>query len=525
MSQPRESRFSFVIEAAARVGAPFRRFNQSIGQASERLAELQRRASDVTRGFSQASGFSQIAHRAGEVGAAMGNLTNETKKAVGGIMSLATRTTLVFGVAGGGAFALAKSVANAGDAAAKASARAGVAVENWQGFAHAADMAGVSAADLEKGIQNLSKNALSSRQAGSTQALWFKRAGIDAFNEQGSLKSNEKLFLEAADAIKKYVDAGEEAKAQDLARGLLGEQGIKMIPLLKEGSEGLREMSMEAQALGLVFSAEQAAEAENFNDAISEAQKSLKGMAQTVVREFEPHLIPVIKRFTEYIKDNLPKIQEKAKELALRFKEYIPEFIESLEDVVDKIKAIWNIGDKLAQTIGGWGNVFLGFAAVLTGKVVLALMATAAEVIALGAAFALTPLGATILAVLALAAAIKAVYDNREKIKDIIVGGETAKEHAKKFIGPEPEYNDPWTEFADYEDKGRAMFFGSKPESAKETASEMRDSMAKTSTSHTETNITRNDVYIHTASGVTATDRNGSPLGSSLSATMLAGAS
>src|SRR5690606_9220412 len=72
------------------------------------------------------------------------------------------------------------------------------------------------------------------------------------------------------------------------AMELLGRSGSKMIPLLNGGADGIKALTDQAQALGLVVSDETARQAELFNDSIAVMAALSKGLGNQISANLLP---------------------------------------------------------------------------------------------------------------------------------------------------------------------------------------------------------------------------------------------
>src|SRR6266705_794130 len=89
---------------------------------------------------------------------------------------------------------------------------------------------------------------------GKVQGEVYKELGINVLDAGGKVKDADTLMLEAADAFKGMEDG--PAKAA-LAMKLFGKSGTDMLPILNQGSAGLRKMMEDGQAMGAVMSGPQ----------------------------------------------------------------------------------------------------------------------------------------------------------------------------------------------------------------------------------------------------------------------------
>lgn len=162
----------------------------------------------------------------------------------------------------GGAFiALAKSTIDAADNLNKLSQRVGVSVENLSKLQYAAKLSDLSTDQLGDGLRRLAVN-LQAAGRGSGEA-------IEAFRALG-FSQRELLNLSPDQALNRLAEsfAGiqDGAGKTALAVQIFGRSGADLIPLLNQGSAGLKAMGDEATRFGLVVSSQAARAAEEFND-------------------------------------------------------------------------------------------------------------------------------------------------------------------------------------------------------------------------------------------------------------------
>jgi hypothetical protein len=162
------------------------------------------------------------------------------------------------------------------DRFAKLSQETGVAIETLSGIAQTIGFAGASAENFEMGLRRLnSMLGQASSGMGEGEKI-FKDAGITIRNTNGEIKSTEEVLFLAAERIK---GAGSAADQAAVAARIFGEEaGPKMVNALRGGEAGLRKFIEQAQFLGVVFSAEQAARVEAMNDAFARLGLAIRGI-------------------------------------------------------------------------------------------------------------------------------------------------------------------------------------------------------------------------------------------------------
>lgn len=210
-----------------------------------------------------------------------GNSENARKRIVSleKTIQTAARAATAFGLAAGAIgtalFAVAKSAANYGDEIAKASDRTGASTEFLSGMRHAAELADVSFEELQGGVFRLSRVLLDAEQGLAEAQRTLDALGISARDHNGHLRTTEEIFFDAADALAKL---GPGLRQTALAQELFGRSGARMLPLLKDGAQGLRAAWEEARRLGIVIDEKTAKASEEFNDNLTRLTSTLNGL-------------------------------------------------------------------------------------------------------------------------------------------------------------------------------------------------------------------------------------------------------
>ena len=176
-----------------------------------------------------------------------------------------------------------QSTANYADELGKAAQRAGETSEEFSRLAYAARQADVDNQELAKGLRKLGEDALDGGKG-------LAELGIQVTGNDGRIKTNAALFRELADVIASTEDPQKRAA---LAAQALGDKlGPGLVPLLAQGSSGLKDMADEAERFGRVLNDEAVKAAEQFNDNITKLQEVSAGAAATIGNK----LIPLVNR-------------------------------------------------------------------------------------------------------------------------------------------------------------------------------------------------------------------------------------
>lgn len=167
--------------------------------------------------------------------------------------------------------AMFKSAAEWGDSMTKASERMGATAEAASKLAYAAEQSDASLEDIVDANKKLTMSALAAADGQKEQAEAFKRLDIEA-GEFLAMDADERFVL-IASALEKIEDPLEQSQ---LLFALLGKSATKMLPLLRSGAEGLRDLYSEAARVGAVISNEDAASATRLGDTLDRTWKAVK---------------------------------------------------------------------------------------------------------------------------------------------------------------------------------------------------------------------------------------------------------
>nr|WP_287383115.1 phage tail protein [Ralstonia sp.] len=101
------------------------------------------------------------------------------------------------------------------------------------------------------------------------------------------MRDSEQVLLDLADRFKAMPDGAEKAA---LAVDIFGKAGAEMIPFLNQGRDGIGALKQEAAELGLQLSADTAAQAGNFNDALDKLKLATQSIGNQIIASLLPAL-------------------------------------------------------------------------------------------------------------------------------------------------------------------------------------------------------------------------------------------
>jgi len=195
--------------------------------------------------------FQDSLDKIGRQGEAM---ANRLDRAFGGLK--ASIVSLGAGLSVGAFASLVKNSIDAADELNKLSQKVGITVERLSELKFAANLSDVSIEKFQLGMKGLNETLVKASDATSKEAALLKTLGVTAKDPANALRQVSDAFAVLPDGATKSA----------LAVELFGKAGMEMIPMLNGGSKALDEAAASARKLGLVFSAETAKAAEEFND-------------------------------------------------------------------------------------------------------------------------------------------------------------------------------------------------------------------------------------------------------------------
>lgn len=425
MAEGKQSRFDLIINAVERVSGPFRRIEQAmegmskgaekasasmkeatqhIANTEEALHTLHSNAEKLDKSLGNPKGLQRLSGSIGNVRDKLQGMVQQGQAGLERLGALAGRLSLLFGAAGGGAFALGTEAATAAAEASKFASMVGLSTGNWQEYAGAATMAGMEADELASLMLTLQERAVNAARGEKGDIEMLQLMGISAKNAKGELKNADTLLLELADRVKKMREAGEMGKAAGIMNQLGGEEGARLLDLLKNGREGLLAMRKEARELGLVLSDEALESALEYGSAINRVKATFRGLGLTLGTAFLPSLTKLLDKFQAWL-------QVQRDIMSAGFEEWVNglnlnEVWASVEGFFEGLKRLASLLQRVADLCGGWSNVLLGLVALISGKALLALGSLALAFGQLGMAMLATPVGWFVAAIAGVAYAI-----------------------------------------------------------------------------------------------------------------------
>ena len=291
--------------------------------------------------------------------------------------------------------------------------RTGISRERFQELGFAAKLTGSSAETLGGALQKMQINVGAATAGSKELKEMFKGLGINIKDASGKLKSSDALFDTFVDRISKIKDPSLQAQA---AVKIFGKSATELLPLIRGGSAGLKEMSDEARRLGLVISDDAVREGEAFGDTLDTIHAALSGVGNTIGSALVPQLNKLGSQLIETIVKYRPQIEA----FATSFAENLPGNIERvtgfLGDLYDGVQPVIDVFESLSDTFGAANLILMALGLYIGGGLIVSLVSLVGAIKTVGVALLTTPVGWFLVSVLAIAGAAYLIYKNWDAI-------------------------------------------------------------------------------------------------------------
>jgi hypothetical protein len=192
---------------------------------------------------------------------------------------------------------LAGNVSSSLDSLNDLSARTGIGVESLQGYALAAQMAGVDTEAFGSAVQKLAVNI---GKATPGDALDKSLRQINLSVAELRALAPEAQFAAIGEAISRLPTAADRAAA---AVEIFGKQGAALAPLFREGAASIEELRAKAERLGIIVSETQINNVADMNDAFDLVSATINGIIGQVVGNLAPAVTDVTNQFLKFVEE------------------------------------------------------------------------------------------------------------------------------------------------------------------------------------------------------------------------------
>ncbi|NKF23064.1 hypothetical protein [Solimonas marina] len=194
-----------------------------------------------------------------------------------------------------------KNAIDQADQLSKSSQKLGIGIKELSGLKFAADFSDVDFGSLETGLAKFNQTVHMAIEGSREQKSAFDALGISLTDAAGHYKSTDQYVNEVADAFQHSQDT---ASKTAVAMALFGRAGADMIPLLNGGSQGIADMTAQAERLGLVIEKTTGKAAEDYNDHLNMIAKTTEGLYNRVADNLLPTLNDLATQYQAWATDS-----------------------------------------------------------------------------------------------------------------------------------------------------------------------------------------------------------------------------
>ena len=263
------------------------KLREQIAKANTELTNMEH----ATEGASNASSGFNLS--LGKMALGVGTAVVAVKAAVGAIKSIANAATNA-----------AKAIWNLGvesgqwaDSLITLSTQTGVDVETLQEWGYAARFIDTEVSTMTKGMTKLTKAYAKGTSSKKKMVKLAKGVTVSLKDENGQIKSQSQFFLDTIDALHGMTNEAQRNKA---AQEIFGKSYTDLLPLIKSGTEALREYSDEARDMGVVISGDNVTALGGFDDTMQRLGATFDSLKTNLATLFLPILQTVGERLTTF---------------------------------------------------------------------------------------------------------------------------------------------------------------------------------------------------------------------------------
>lgn len=167
----------------------------------------------------------------------------------------------------------------------------GVSTDEIQKFQYAQELVDVDMNSMLGSMQKMTK------QMGSNNSA-FQELGVSITNADGSMRDSTAVWYDVLGALGKVEN---ETQRDILAQELFGRSAAELAGIVDDGGAALKAYGIEAEAAGVILSADGVAAANEFNDAMDRLKATLTGDLLKAGASLAQTLVPVLEKVVGFI--------------------------------------------------------------------------------------------------------------------------------------------------------------------------------------------------------------------------------
>lgn len=171
------------------------------------------------------------------------------------------------------------------------SMRTGIATDTIQKLEYVCISADIEFGVIQGSLRKLTKSMDDAKGGTGDAATAFKTLKLSVTGINGELKDSETMFYEVIDALSQVRN---ETERDALAMSIFGKSATELNGMIELTSTGIKNLSKEAENLGIIMSEEDIAKAAAFNDQLKVLEKVLSTTAMKAGMEIIPVLTTLV---------------------------------------------------------------------------------------------------------------------------------------------------------------------------------------------------------------------------------------
>ena len=210
------------------------------------------------------------------------------------------------------------------------SAVTGLSTEALQEYQYAAELVDVSLDTLTSSQSKMIRSMDAARRGSKEQAEAFDKLHISVQNADGTLRDAQEVFGDVIDALGAISN---ETERDAIAMTIFGRSARDLNPLIKAGSDGLRELTQEAHDVGYVMGEEALDALGAVDDQLQRMNRSSEALKNQIAVGMAPAVENLMKKGTDFF----VRLQEAAEGSG------ILEVFGALLDVVSALEPLFDV--------------------------------------------------------------------------------------------------------------------------------------------------------------------------------------
>lgn len=206
----------------------------------------------------------------------------------------------------------------------------GLSTEALQEYQYAAELVDVSLDTLTSSQAKMIRSMDAARRGSKEQAEAFDKLGISVQNADGTLRDAQDVFGDAIDALGAISN---ETERDAIAMTIFGRSARDLNPLIKAGSDGLRELTQEAHDVGYVMGEE----ALDALGAVDDQLQRMNRSGEALKNQIAVGMAPAVENLMKKGADLFVRLQEAAEGSG------ILEVFGALLDVVSALEPLFDV--------------------------------------------------------------------------------------------------------------------------------------------------------------------------------------